>query len=131
MISVFAACAPAQRDAPPPSAPAPAAAASQSSDAALPETLTISVLGLNDLHGRIGALPVFAGYVAIVRELRERDGGGVLLVDAGDIFQGTLESNLSEGESVMEAYRALDMDAAALGNHEFDFGPAGDAASGD
>jgi len=108
--------------APPPSArPSPA----------LPATITISVLGLNDLHGRISVLPVFAGHVAIVKELRERDGGGVLLLDAGDMFQGTLEANLSEGESVIEAYRALGVHAVALGNHEFDFGPLGEGRAGD
>jgi 5'-nucleotidase len=43
--------------------------------------------------------------------------------------QGTLESNLSEGASVVAAYNALGYTAAALGNHEFDFGPAGAAAT--
>jgi 5'-nucleotidase len=53
----------------------------------------------------------------------------VLLVDAGDMWQGTLESNLSEGASVVAAYNALGYTAAALGNHEFDFGPVGPAAT--
>ena len=50
-----------------------------------------------------------------------------MLVDAGDMFQGTLESNLGEGAAVVRAYNALGYDAAALGNHEFDFGPVGPA----
>jgi 5'-nucleotidase len=85
------------------------------------------VLALNDLHGRITALPVFAGYVNNVRRARERDGGGVLVLDAGDMFQGSLESNLTEGASVFAAYRTLGMSAVALGNHEFDFGPVGES----
>ena len=48
-----------------------------------------------------------------------------MLVDAGDMFQGTLESNLTEGAAVVRAYNALEYDAAAVGNHEFDFGPVG------
>ena len=48
-----------------------------------------------------------------------------MLVDAGDLWQGTLESNLNEGYSVVEAYHGMGYAAAAIGNHEFDFGPLG------
>src|SRR5258705_343438 len=41
------------------------------------------------------------------------------------MFQGTLESNLTEGAGVVRAYNTLGYAAAAIGNHEFDFGPAG------
>lgn len=93
--------------------------------------VTLSILGLNDLHGRLKALPAFSGYAENVRRVRAADGGGVVIVDAGDMFQGTLESNLSEGAAVLEAYRALGVTVAALGNHEFDFGPEGPGAQGD
>src|SRR5689334_15802414 len=92
-------------------------------------SVTITIVGTNDLHGAIDRLPILAGYVANLRELRAADGGAVLLVDAGDMFQGTLESNLNEGAAVIEAYNALGYAAAAVGNHEFDFGPAGPAAT--
>src|SRR6185436_11273827 len=49
--------------------------------------VTISIVGTNDLHGAIGRLPILAGYVANLRDARKADGGGVLLVDAGDMFQ--------------------------------------------
>jgi 5'-nucleotidase len=88
-------------------------------------------LGLNDLHGRLRALPAFAGYATNLRRVRAADGGAVALVDAGDMFQGTLESNLTEGASVISAYRVLGMTAATLGNHEFDYGPVGDSTAGD
>ena len=87
--------------------------------------VVLSVLATNDVHGRLSQLPLFGGYVANVRAARAADGGGVLLLDAGDIFQGTLASNLTEGAAMLRAYRALGYDAAALGNHEFDFGPTG------
>jgi 5'-nucleotidase len=90
-----------------------------------PARVTISVVGTNDLHGRIEALPPFGGYLANLRAARARDGGGVLLLDAGDMFQGTLPSNAGEGAAVVSAYNALGYTAAALGNHEFDFGPVG------
>jgi 2',3'-cyclic-nucleotide 2'-phosphodiesterase (5'-nucleotidase family) len=96
---------------------------------AAPDTVTISVVGTSDLHGRIGALPWLAGYLGNLRAARARDGGAVVLLDAGDMFQGTLESNLAEGAPVVAAYNLLGYAAAALGNHEFDFGPAGPAPS--
>jgi 5'-nucleotidase len=92
-------------------------------------SVTISIVGTNDLHGAVDRLPIFAGYVANLREVRADDGGAVLLIDAGDMFQGTLESNLNEGAAVIEAYNALGYTAAAIGNHEFDFGPPGAAAT--
>jgi 5'-nucleotidase len=87
-------------------------------------------MGTNDVHGELvaqadrGGITTFSGYVAAVREARSGD-GALLLVDAGDMWQGTLESNLNEGYSVVDAYNALGYAAAAVGNHEFDFGPAG------
>jgi len=104
-----------------------------------PETtnnsVIISVLGTNDVHGALsgalggGGLTVFSGYVAALRSARAADGGVVLLIDGGDMWQGTLESNLSEGAALVEAYNALGYTAATLGNHEFDFGPAGPMAT--
>ncbi len=96
-----------------------------SSDPAGPTRRIITILGTNDLHGHISETPLLGGYVANARAARARDGGGVLLVDAGDMFQGTIESNLGEGRAVLHAYAALDYQAAAIGNHEFDYGPVG------
>ncbi len=89
--------------------------------------VTISIIGTNDVHGAISRLPLFAGYVANVRAARKADGGGVVLIDAGDIFQGTFESNLGEGVDMIRAYNALGYTAATIGNHEFDYGPVGPA----
>lgn len=108
------------------------ACASSAPDApAAPRKVVLSVVGTSDLHGHLEVLPLFAGYVANLRAERAADAspGGVLLVDAGDLFQGTLESNLDEGASVIAAYDALGYDAAAIGNHEFDYGPVGPAAT--
>jgi 5'-nucleotidase len=93
--------------------------------------ITISVVATTDLHGGVlprgerGGLAMLGGYLQNIRAARMRDGGGVLLVDSGDMFQGTLESNLNEGAAVVRAYNGLGYAAAAIGNHEFDFGPAG------
>ncbi len=109
--------------------PAPA------SVAAPPALVTLSIVGTNDLHGGIlprdgrGGLALLGGYLKNLRDSRTRDGGAVLVIDAGDMFQGTLESNLTEGASVVAAYNALGYTAAAVGNHEFDFGPVGPLAT--
>ncbi|HET9358387.1 MAG TPA: hypothetical protein VFO58_01495, partial [Vicinamibacterales bacterium] len=100
-----------------------------------PATITLSIVGTNDLHGGIlqrgdrGGLALLGGYVSNLRAARARDGGAVLLIDAGDMFQGTLESNLNEGAAVIAAYNALGYSAAAVGNHDFDFGPTGPAST--
>src|SRR6478752_1736260 len=88
-------------------------------------TVTISIVGTNDVHGHLGGLPLFAGYLANLRAARAHDGGGVVLVDGGDVFQGTLESNLREGAPMVAAYDLLGYDAVTIGNHEFDYGPVG------
>ncbi|HET9623720.1 MAG TPA: bifunctional UDP-sugar hydrolase/5'-nucleotidase [Kofleriaceae bacterium] len=88
-------------------------------------TKTLTILGTNDVHGAIERVPLFSGFVANVRAARAADGGGVVLVDGGDMFQGTLESNLAEGADMVRAYNKLAYDAVAVGNHEFDYGPAG------
>jgi 5'-nucleotidase len=92
--------------------------------------LILSVVATNDVHGGLlprdgrGGVETLSGYLTNLRAARERD-GGVLLVDAGDMFQGTVESNLGEGAPVVAVYNALGYAAAAIGNHEFDFGVVG------
>lgn len=98
---------------------------------------TLVIVASTDLHGylaghdearkdgtsvHVGGLALLSTYVA---RLREQHPERVVLLDGGDLFQGTLVSNLSEGEAVIEGYNALGYDASALGNHEFDFGPVG------
>lgn len=102
-----------------------------------PQPVHVVIVGTTDVHGWFagheesprGGEPVRYGGVATlaayVNALRAQNPGRVILVDSGDIFQGTLESNLFEGEPMIHAYNTLDYDAAAVGNHEFDYGPIG------
>jgi len=93
-----------------------------------PALVTLSIIGTSDLHGAafprngLGGLPLLAGYVNNLRTARAADGGAVLLVDSGDTFQGGIESNLSEGALIVDAYNAMGYTAEAVGNHDFDFG---------
>ena len=119
--SLLGACAGAPKHAEP-AQPAASAALPLPAPAPSAREQLLSILSLNDLHGRVGAVPAFAGYVEALRRARG-DRGLVLAVDAGDMFQGTIGSNYSEGACVIRAYNALGMTVAALGNHEFDYGP--------
>ena len=93
---------------------------------AAPRRVTLAIVGTSDLHGHIEMLPYLAGHMANLRASRAVD--DIVLLDGGDMFQGTLESNLVEGKSVVEAYRRLGYAAVAVGNHEYDFGPVGERA---
>jgi 5'-nucleotidase len=99
-----------------------------------PDEFTISILGTNDVHGELlpksdrGGLVTISAYVDALRAARHEDDGAVLVIDTGDMWQGTLESNLVEGAAVVEAYNAIGFTAATVGNHEFDFGPIGKKA---
>jgi 5'-nucleotidase len=93
------------------------------------DEITISIVGTNDLHGRLftddrgrGGLVVLGGFVDNLRAARAADRGAVLVLDAGDTFQGGIESNLSEGLMVVDAYNAIGYTALAIGNHDFDYG---------
>jgi 5'-nucleotidase len=73
-----------------------------------------------------GGVALLAGYLANARRAAP---GRVVLLDAGDMFQGTMVSNLGEGRAVIRAMNALGYAAAAIGNHDFDFGPVGPAVT--
>lgn len=79
-----------------------------------------AIIGTTDVHGRLRSLPMFSSYMKAIRAKQ-----AALLVDAGDVMQGTLESDLDEGATMINAYKATGYDAVAIGNHEFDYGPAG------
>ena len=91
----------------------------------------VRIIATNDFHGTLeprvdarGTRRGGAGAVAAVIEQArgECDSCAVFLLDGGDMFQGTPASNLVFGRSVVRIYDALGYAAAALGNHEFDWG---------
>ncbi|MBX3184445.1 MAG: bifunctional metallophosphatase/5'-nucleotidase [Polyangiaceae bacterium] len=101
-----------------PSAEAPAPSPSPAA------SVRLTIVGTNDMHGAVTRLPLLSAYLTNLRA--ELGGaGGLVLVDAGDIFQGSLESNTGEGDVMIQAMNQLGFAAAAVGNHEFDFGPLG------
>ena len=96
-----------------------------------PLTETIVILHTNDFHGAVepevmaggeGESGGLVNLVSLIDQLRAEHAENLLLLDAGDTFQGTYVSNSTGGEVVMAAMNAAGYDAWALGNHEFDWG---------
>jgi 5'-nucleotidase len=96
----------------------------------MPQRASIAVdeEGLHRYSVDIGGVEWLAGYLDI---LREKTANRVIVVDSGDMFQGTMISNEFEGVPVIAAMNHLGYHAAAVGNHEFDFGPVGITDEGD
>ena len=87
-------------------------------------TLLLTLLHTNDPHGRVylpGKPQGLSKVATLVRQIREQM-PNVLLLDAGDIIHGTPVEKASEGQAVIAAMNAMQYDAAAAGNHEFDMG---------
>ncbi len=72
-------------------------------------------------HGRFAELGGFAQRAALVNKIRSEN-EHVLLLDSGDIFQGTPYFNYYEGSLEFKLMSKIGYDAATLGNHEFDNG---------
>lgn len=93
---------------------------------------TLRIIATNDFHGALepkrdqnGNPQGGAAFVAAaIEEARAECTGQCvsLLVDGGDMFQGTPVSNLSHGIPVVQYYNRIGYTASALGNHEFDWG---------
>ena len=78
------------------------------------------IVTTTDFHS---ALDRAEGLASVIRSLKDRYRNQMLYLDAGDLFQGSLEGNLSKGEAVVKFMNLLPLDAAAIGNHELDYGP--------
>ncbi len=94
----------------------------------------VTILHTNDTHARIEPFPENApryagmGGVArratLIRQLRAENPDSLLL-DAGDVFQGTPYFNKFNGALDFEVMSRMGYDAATIGNHEFDNGVRG------
>ncbi len=122
-----------------PTAPAPGMdrAARQATELPCPlpagsDSVRIALLATNDFHGAL--LPMTPGWAegdtiggaatlaAYARAVQGRFPGATLHLDGGDMMQGTIVSNLTHGRAATEAMASVGVDAAAIGNHEFDWG---------
>lgn len=105
---------------------------------------TVHVIHINDLHSRIEPInrfdstcggddnaegKCFGGVARVatkIAELREKLAGeNVIVLDAGDQYQGSLMYTTYKGDAEIEFMNQIGFDAMAVGNHEFDDGDAG------
>ena len=95
-----------------------------------PDTVCISILHTTDLHGHI--LPTSdydgtadrGGLARCVTQIRRwrRQNPNSILIDVGDVYQGTDVSLRNQGELMIDLFNHLKYDAWVIGNHEFDWG---------
>ncbi len=98
------------------------------------EKYKLTILHTNDVHSRLEPFPADGGKydgqggvasrAALIKQIRAEE-EHVLLLDAGDIFQGTPYFNLYKGEPEIKAMSMMGYDAATMGNHDFDAGAEG------
>ncbi len=84
------------------------------------ETGDIVVIASTDFHVSFDRAE---GFMNQVQALRKKYGKKSIHLDGGDLFQGSLEGNLNKGKSMVEFYNLVGVNAAAIGNHELDYGP--------
>jgi len=96
--------------------------------------IRLTILHTNDVHSRIEPFPMDGspyqglGGVArrstLINKIRQEE-KNVLLLDCGDMFQGTPYFNMFEGRLELELMSKLGYEAGTFGNHEFDNGLQG------
>lgn len=102
------------------------------------EFLKVVTIFTNDIHGGIdrqeaifinpdfppmlGGGAVAGRYILQKRAEAQQKGWGFLLLDAGDIYQGTPIGTKSAGRAIVEYMNTVEYDALAVGNHDFDNG---------
>ncbi len=104
---------------------------SQWVEAEEPAAQSLVILHTNDVHSRLEPFPMdgsrnqglggVAARAKLIEDIRSKE-EHVLLLDAGDIFQGTPYFNLYKGEPEIKAMTKMGYDACTMGNHDFDAG---------
>jgi len=94
------------------------------------DTVCISILHTTDLNGHIlptsdyDGNPDRGGMARCVTQIRrwQQENPNSLLIDVGDVYQGTDVSLRSKGELMIDLFNHVNYDAWIIGNHEFDWG---------
>jgi len=91
------------------------------------DIIPVQILTINDFHGTLAENaknPGAAKLAQYIKDKKKENPSGTLIVSAGDMFQGSPDSNLLYGKTVVEMMNAIGFDAMTIGNHEFDWGVA-------
>src|SRR5882724_348905 len=95
-----------------------------------PDTVCISILHTTDVHGHIlptsdyDGNPDCGGMARCITQIRrwQQQNPNSILIDVGDVYQGTDVGLRSKGELMIDLFNHLRYDAWIVGNHEFDWG---------
>ncbi|OGO77729.1 MAG: hypothetical protein A2Y23_02200 [Clostridiales bacterium GWB2_37_7] len=85
----------------------------------------ISLLSVNDFHGSLAGDAKNAGVSKLASYFlaeKKANPNGTVILSAGDMFQGSADSNLLYGMPVLAAMNDIGFEAMSVGNHEFDWG---------
>ncbi len=94
------------------------------------KTVTVSIFNTTDLHGHIMSAKTYegeenvGGLARCVTQIRswQKENPHHLLLDIGDVYQGTHVSRATGGALMIDLFNRLNYDAWVIGNHEFDWG---------
>ncbi|MBT9282506.1 MAG: 5'-nucleotidase C-terminal domain-containing protein [Hydrogenibacillus schlegelii] len=83
------------------------------------DTSALHIIHTNDIHGKIQD---FAKLARVIERTRAEH-AYTLVIDDGDQFSGDAVTDLAKGKPMVELFNAVGLDAMAIGNHDFDYGP--------
>lgn len=87
------------------------------------ENIDVSFVALNDLHGVVDPRNnKEVGITKVATYLKDKKAQGSLLLNSGDMYQGTFVAGYDYGETISKVMKDIDFDSYTLGNHEFDWG---------
>ncbi len=94
-----------------------------SSSSEITETRTVSLYGINDFHGSVIENGYETGISKVGGFLKSKKAeGNTLLINSGDMWQGSIESNHNYGNLLTDCMNEIEFDCFTIGNHEFDWG---------
>lgn len=98
---------------------------------AMAGALTIDIYHTSDVHGwymsrqakwdKENSTRTIGGF-AVLSAMLKKETNPYILIDSGDMFQGTPEGNFTRGLATVKYMNALGYSAAAVGNHDYDYG---------
>jgi len=84
--------------------------------------IPVNFTAFNDFHGQIDESGDYVGISKLATYLKEKKTNGNILINSGDLYQGSFLCNYDKGELASYTFAHIGIDVHTLGNHEFDWG---------
>lgn len=78
----------------------------------------VELYAINDFHGAVDRMSKTAGYLKSLKNSNPN----TVIINSGDMFQGSIESNSNYGKLLTDCMAEVGFDSFTYGNHEFDWG---------